>query len=63
MTDNTKVTYMFHCGEYEQERSFKVTPTDDELDEAFDDWVYYCGLGCDELEEMIAEGGAGYYEV
>ena len=62
MTDNTKRTYIFHCGEYEQERSFKVQP-DDELDEAFDDWVYYWGCDSDDIEDMIAEGEAGYHEV
>ena len=59
----SKVTYIFHCGEYEVERGFKVQPTDDELDEAFDDWLYEYGIGCDEIDDMIAEGEAGYYEV
>lgn len=63
MTDIIKLTYIFHCGEYETEHSFKVTPTDDELDQTFDDWVYHCGCGSDEIEDMIAEGEAGYYEV
>lgn len=63
MTENTKLTYIFHCGEYETERSFKTAPTDDELDQAFDDWIYNCGLDSDELDEMIAEGDAGYYEI
>ena len=63
MTENTKLTYIFHCGEYETERSFKTQPTDQQLDEAFDSWVFEYGLGCDEIDEMIAEGEAGYYEI
>lgn len=63
MDNESKVTYIFHCGEYESERGFKTQPTDDELDTAFDDWIYRQGLGCDELEDLISEGEAGYYEV
>lgn len=63
MNNESKVTYIFHCGDYEVERSFKTQPTDDELAEAFDDWIYTYGLGCDELEDLIDDGEAGYYEV
>ena len=54
--------YIFHCGEYETERSFKEGTDESYIDQAFDEWIYHCGLGCDEIEDMIAEGSAGYYE-
>ena len=63
MNNESKVTYIFHCGEYEVERSFKSEPTDNELDEKFDEWVYNCGCDSDDIEDMISEGEAGYYEV
>lgn len=63
MTDSTKPTYIFHCGEYETERSFKVEPTDEDLMEKFDEWALQYGYESDELDDMFAEGEAGYYEV
>ena len=49
----SKVTYIFHCGDYEVERSFKTEPTDIEFDEAFDDWINSFGLEKDDLFSMI----------
>lgn len=63
MTDNTKVTYIFHCGSKEDEMIFREGTEVDYIDQAFDEWLYEHGLGCDELEDMIAEGEAGYYEI
>lgn len=57
------INYIFHCGEYETERSFKEGTDEYHIEESFNNWIYNCGLGCDEIEDMIAEGEAGYYEV
>ena len=57
------MNYIFHCGEYEQERSFKEGADDNYIYESFSNWIYTCGLGCDELDEMIDNGDAGYYEI
>ena len=61
MNNESKVTYIFHCGEYEVERSFKTEPTDDEFDKAFDDWINTFGLGEDDLFSMVENGEIGYY--
>lgn len=61
--NKSKVTYIFHCGEYEVERSFKTEPNDDEFDEVFDDWINTFGLGDDDLFSMIENGEIGYYGV
>ena len=63
MNTESKVSYIFHCGEYEAERSFKVTPNDEELNEEFDDWAFQYGYGSDELDDMFDSGEAGYYEL
>ena len=55
--------YIFHCGEYKTERSFKEGIDEFYVEESFSNWIHYCGLDCDELDEMIAEGDAGYYEI
>ena len=61
--NESKVTYIFHCGEHEVERSFKSEPTDDEFDEAFDGWINTFGLGEGDLFSMIENGDIGYYGV
>ena len=63
MNNTNNINYIFHCGEYETERSFKEGTDESYIDQAFDEWIYEQGLGCDEIEDMIAEGEAGYYEV
>ena len=57
------MNYIFHCGEYETECSFEKGVDESYIDDAFDDWCFSVGFGVEEVEEMLAEGEAGYYEV
>lgn len=57
------INYIFHCEGYETERSFKEGTDESYIDQAFDEWIYEYGIDCDEIEDLIAEGEAGYYEV
>lgn len=57
------INYIFHCGEYKTERSFKEDTDELCIDRHFDDWCFAQGFGFEDVENMIAEGEAGYYEV
>lgn len=63
MNNESKVTYIFHCGEYEVERSFKSEPTDEEFDKVFDNWIATFNLGQDDLFLMTENAEIGYYGV
>jgi len=55
--------YIFHCGEYEVEREFKEGTDESYVEESFEDWAFNSGVGCDNLDDMIDSGDAGWYEI
>lgn len=59
------MNYIFHCGEYETERSFKEGTDESYIDSEFNLWAanYEYENKIDDIENLLLIGEAGYYEV
>ena len=53
--------FIFHYKDKEQEHTFHEGTDTDYVDEAFDDWLFWIGIGVEEADELIESGQAGYY--
>lgn len=59
------MNYIFYCGEYEAERSFKEGADESCIDSEFNLWAanYEYENKIDDIEHLMLIGEAGYYKV
>ena len=55
--------FIFNLNDYEEIRVYKEAPTDEQINDDFDDWALQYGYGSDELDDLFENSDAGYYEV
>ena len=64
MNDSNKTNYKFYCRGWEDEITLESGLDEHIVDEVFAGWVYdECGVTTWEIQVMIDNGEAGYYEL
>ena len=52
--------FIFHYKGKEQVHTF---PEETDVDEAFSDWLFWIGVGDEEVDDLIDKGTTGYYQI